>query len=88
MEADAASGVIDDGCTHVGPGEEATWERDESAALQEAALDLVRLDRYERRARSQQKRAIIAFMDIKLMKGIAATKGDSPSPAAAPPAAR
>jgi hypothetical protein len=31
-------------------------ERDEPAALEEAALDLIRLDRYERRAWSQQKK--------------------------------
>jgi hypothetical protein len=69
-EADEASTVIDAGCAHVGPGEEAIWERDEAAALEEAAVDLVRLDRYERRAWSLQKRAILAFMNIKLMKGL------------------
>lgn len=42
--------------------------RDETAALEEAALDLVRLDRYERRAWSRQKRAVRSFMNIKLMK--------------------
>jgi hypothetical protein len=41
--------------------------RDETAALEEAALDLVRLDRYERRAWSRQKRAMRSFMNIKLM---------------------
>ena len=71
-EADAASTVIDEGYAHVAPGEEATWERDDAAALEEAAADLVRLDRYERRTWSQQKRAILEFMNIKLTKGIAA----------------
>jgi len=45
-----------------------TKERDDSAALAEAALDLIRLDRYERRAWSAQKRAMRAFMVIKLNK--------------------
>lgn len=44
--------------------------RDETAALEEAALDLVRLDRYERRAWSRQKRAMRAFMNMKLMKQV------------------
>jgi hypothetical protein len=47
---------------------ELSRERDETAALAEAARDLIRLDRYERRAWSRQKRAIRAFMNIKLMK--------------------
>jgi hypothetical protein len=51
--------------------EEHVDERDESAALEEAALDLIRLDRYEREAWSLQKRAIFAFMSIKLMKAMA-----------------
>jgi len=57
---------------------ESTDERDESAALEEAALDLVRLDRYERRAWSRQKRAVCAFTSIKLMQrlgGVAASNG-------------
>jgi hypothetical protein len=33
-------------------------------------LDLIRLDRYEREAWSLQKRAIFAFMNIKLMKAM------------------
>ena len=72
-EANSDSRVIEEGYAHVGPGEETTWERDEAAALEEAALDLVRLDRYECRAWSQQKRAILAFMNIKLMKGLERT---------------
>lgn len=43
-------------------------ERDNSVAMQEAALDLVRLDRYERRIWSRQKRAFQAFIEHKLMK--------------------
>src|SRR5262249_32849195 len=54
-------------------------DRDEGAALEEAARDLVRLDRYERRAWSQLKRGIYEFMKIKLMKGIAATKREPSS---------
>jgi hypothetical protein len=48
-------------------------DRDEGAVLEEAAQDLLRLDRYERRAWSQQKRAILTFMNIKLMKGLERT---------------
>jgi hypothetical protein len=40
-------------------------ERNESQALLEALPDLVRLDRYERRAWARQKRAIRNFMRIK-----------------------
>jgi len=47
-------------------------ERYEGAALEEAAVDLVRLDRYERRARSRQDRAIRGFIDRKLMKRLEA----------------
>ena len=64
-------------------------DRDEGAALEEAARDLIRLNRYERRAWSQPKPAILAFMNIELMKGIAATKGALPSAAGEqPPALR
>ena len=45
-------------------------ERDEFAALEEAAPDLIRLDRYERRAWSRQKRAIGDFMNMKWMRAI------------------
>jgi hypothetical protein len=69
-ETDAASTLIDEAHAHVGLRRKAAWERDEAAALEEAALDLVRLDRYERRAWSQQKRAILEFMNIKLMKAL------------------
>jgi len=43
-------------------------ERDEFEAFEQAAIDLVRLDRYKRRAWSRQKRAIRAFMNLKLMR--------------------
>src|SRR5262249_27141449 len=42
-------------------------ERDEHEALREGIGDLVRLLRYERRAWSRRKRAVRAFMAIKLM---------------------
>ena len=42
-------------------------DRDEYEALEEGAADLVRLDRYEQRAWSRQKRAIRSFMNLKLM---------------------
>jgi hypothetical protein len=43
-------------------------ERDEYEALEEAIPDLKRLDRYERRVWSAQKRAIREFMNIKLLR--------------------
>ena len=43
-------------------------ERDEFEALEEAARDLIRLERYERRTRSRQNRAIRNFMNLKLMR--------------------
>jgi hypothetical protein len=43
-------------------------ERDEFEAFEQAAIDLIRLDRYERRAWSRQKRAIRVFMNLKLMR--------------------
>lgn len=45
-------------------------DRDEYEALEEGAADLVRLDRYERRAWSRQKRAIRSFMNLKLMSNL------------------
>jgi hypothetical protein len=42
-------------------------ERDIYEALEEAAADLVRLDRYERRTWSRQKRAIGSFVSLKMM---------------------
>jgi hypothetical protein len=43
-------------------------DRDEFEALEQAAVDLVGLDRYERRAWSRQKRAIRSVMNLKLMR--------------------
>lgn len=43
-------------------------ERDEFEAFEQAAIDLIRLDRYERRAWSRQKHAIRAFMNLKLVR--------------------
>src|SRR4029078_13270514 len=43
-------------------------ERDEFQAFEQAAIDLLRLDRYERRAWSRQKRAIRAYMNLKLTR--------------------
>jgi hypothetical protein len=42
-------------------------ERNEQEAVEEAAPDLVRLERHYRRVSSQQRRAIQQFMNIKLM---------------------
>jgi hypothetical protein len=50
-------------------------ERDETEALEAATLDLIRLDRYERRARSRQRRAVLAFVNLKLMKQYKLSKG-------------
>jgi hypothetical protein len=41
-------------------------ERDDFAALEAAAIDLVRLDRYEQRCCSGQKRAIRNFMNLRM----------------------
>lgn len=43
-------------------------ERDEHEALTEALSDLIKLDRYERRALSRQLHAARKFMNIKLVK--------------------
>jgi hypothetical protein len=45
-------------------------ERDEVEAVQEAVRDLIRLDRYERRTWSRQKRAIREFTNLKLMRAL------------------
>jgi hypothetical protein len=42
------------------------YERDEGLALQTAIKDLIRLDRYERRASSRQRRAIFALINLKV----------------------
>ena len=41
-------------------------QRDEFEAMEAVALDLIRLDRYERRTWSRQKRAIRAFLTMKI----------------------
>jgi hypothetical protein len=45
-------------------------DRDEFAALEAAARDLIRLDRYERRAWSRQKRAVLELANLKLARRI------------------
>jgi hypothetical protein len=51
-------------------------ERDEFEAFEQAAIDLIRLDRYERRAWSRQKHAIRAFMNLKLVRRNAVLRRD------------
>ena len=46
-----------------------TMERDEFAAMFEAMPDLVRLERYERRAWSRRRSAILEFIAIKAQAG-------------------
>lgn len=48
--------------------ENISGDRDEFAALDAAVRDLVRLDRYERRTWSRQKRAILELANIKLAR--------------------
>ena len=45
-------------------------QRDEHEAMQEATPDLVRLERYERRAWSRQQRAIREFLSIKFTRNL------------------
>jgi len=47
-------------------------ERDDAEALEEAAVDLIRLDRYRRREWSRQRRAMWSFMNLKLMQRLGA----------------
>ena len=42
-------------------------DRIDGEALEAAIEDLIRLDRYEKRAAPRQRRAIFAFMNLKLM---------------------
>ncbi len=42
-------------------------QRDEYEALEAAAADLIRLERYERRAWSRQKRAIRSFLNLEMI---------------------
>lgn len=55
-------------------------ERDEYEALEAAARDLIRLDRYERRAWSRQKRAIRSFINLKLMRALDDAANRPPEP--------
>ena len=50
-------------------------ERDEFATLEEAAADLVRLDRHEQRCWSQQKRAIQNFMSLRMFVDMTGVDG-------------
>jgi hypothetical protein len=43
-----------------------TTERDEHEIMEEVAIDLVRLDRYERRVWLRYKRAVRSYMNLKL----------------------
>jgi hypothetical protein len=45
-------------------------QRDEHQAMQEAIPDLIRLERYERRAWSRQQRAIREFLNIKFTRNL------------------
>ena len=53
-------------------------EREEFEAAAEAIPDLERLDRYARRAWSQQKTAIRNFMNTQLMRSIRNADGHGP----------
>ena len=68
MDSELASKAQGQSWANINRTAEGAGERGESAALEEAALDLIRLDRYERRAWSRQKRAACAFTNIKLMQ--------------------
>jgi hypothetical protein len=59
--------------------------RDDSAAMQDAARDLIRLERYQRQAWSRLKKAIRGFINIKL--NALATRGSTKTIAAALPLA-
>ena len=81
----AANGQYQNDAT-VGQIEEGVPDRDEGEALEEAVVDLIRLDRYERRARAPQDRAIRGFINRKLMKRLEAEgfkQGDSSRPTSA-----
>jgi hypothetical protein len=67
-ESELNGAVPAEGTANPNRGEPAIEQRDEAAALEEAAADLVRLDRYQRRAWSRQQRAIRAFMAHQVMK--------------------
>ena len=46
-----------------------TMERDDFAAMVEAKPDLMRLERYQRRAWSRRRKAILEFIAIKAQGG-------------------
>jgi hypothetical protein len=73
-EESNAVGPSDGANTAAGHGAE---ERDEYEALEAAARDLLRLERYERRTWSRQKRAILALANIRLERRLQT----SPAPA-------
>ena len=54
-------------------------ERDECEAMEEAAADLTRLERYHRRTWSRQKRTIRNFTNMKLMRALAETAEPAPN---------
>lgn len=59
---------------------ETGWDdRDDYEALEAAVRDLVRLDRYERRAWSRQKRAILQLANIKLERRLRQDAGPPPA---------
>lgn len=60
-----------------------TSDRDAFAALEAAIRDLVRLDRYEQRAWSRQKRAILELANIKLARRFSGAAASSPRDKAA-----
>ena len=60
-----------------------TPDRDAFEALEAAVRDLVRLDRYEQRAWSRQKRAILELANIKLARRFSGAAANSPRDKAA-----
>jgi hypothetical protein len=62
--------------------ENTSGDRNEFEALEAAIRDLVRLDRYERRAWSRQNRAILELANIKLARRFSGTAASSPAKAA------
>lgn len=71
QEEECAAENAKDQCHVATEIEEGPRERDDIEAIEEAAPDLVRLDRYERRARSRQDHAIRMFMDRRKLKAAA-----------------
>lgn len=83
-EREPASGAQDPGAAKADKIDGGTGERDEAATLEEAARDLIRLDRYERRAWSRQRRAIREFTNLKLMLRLDREAAESASQIATP----